>query len=74
MVSFIVFIWQNSRVKHREGLNFYVSLPLGSFLAILAMTSNIFSYTSALYLSAFTFGIMSQISVSGKSELERESK
>jgi len=74
LLSFIVFIWQNSRVKHREGLNFYVSLPLGSFLAILAMTSNIFSYTSALYLSAFTFGIMSQISVSGKSELERESK
>jgi hypothetical protein len=72
--SFLVLVWQLRKTKQRDGLDFYTSLPLGVYLAILSLTSNILTYTSALFLAAFVLGIASQVDSLAKDELERKRK
>ncbi len=68
---FLIFVWQLHRLKQRDGLGIFISLPVGTYLAIMSLTSNILTYTATLYLTAFALGIASQTNNLAKDKLKR---
>lgn len=59
-IAFLLFIRKSACTQRNFDPIMVIAYPLGSFLLVLSLTSNILSYTASLFLAALALGISNQ--------------